>query len=83
MFLHRAQRNHRADGKLMIIFLNVVQAQIAKINGGLDIAATHLQPEHTADDAAAPVLVQRVGFLQTLRPQIFLYGHHLKRTPFI
>ena len=76
MKLQLPQGHHGSDGKLVLRFLNGIQPQVTQIDGGADGAPAHLQPQHSADDPAAPVLVQRVSLLQALGANIILYVHH-------
>ena len=56
---------------------NYVEGAAAiQVDGGADGIAGHFHPEHAADDAAAPLLVQLISFLQALRLDVILNVHH-------
>ena len=77
MLLQLAQGDHGTDGEALLGFFDGVKPQAAEVDGGLHGAPSHFQPQHSAEDSAAALLVQRPRFLQTLRPDIVFDGKHM------
>ena len=77
MLLQLAQGDHGTDGEALLGFFNGVKPQVTEVNGGLHGAPSHFQPQHSAQNPAAALLIQRPCVLQTLRPDIVFDGKHM------
>ena len=71
-----AQGRHGADGKLGFILLNRVQSQIAEIDGRVDVSPAQAQPQHAAENAIAPALIQLPGLLQSFCADVVFDRYH-------
>ena len=72
----RAQRDHGADGEFFRRLFDRVKAETGEVDRRADGGVLHFEPEHTAEDAARALLVERPRFLERGGADVFANGDH-------
>ena len=79
MLLHLAQGGHGANAEFLVGFFDLVEAQIAQIDGGAEGVGAHFHPHGAGHDAVVLFLVELPGFVEGLRALVFLEGNNVSR----